>query len=701
VKKLPCLLLAPFALPAAFAAEPTPPVRLEPVVVTATRDARTLTDVPASLDVLDATTLRRARPALGLAEALPRVPGVVVRDRQNQAQDLQISIRGFGARASFGVRGVRLYADGIPATMPDGQGQVSHFALGAAERVEVLRGPFSALYGNSAGSVIAVFSEAPPSAHEMEGDGLAGSDGLWRAGASWRGPLTDHAGLRVDAARATADGYRRHSAWRRDAAQAQLRARFSGGGELTLLLNHLDLAADDPQGLTAAELARDRRVSSPGALLFDTRKTVEQQQLGARFVQAVGDWQELALVAYAGRRQTFQGLSVPVAAQASPTSGGGVIDLDRDYRGLDARWQARPGDGALTFTAGTAFELADETRLGFENFAGGQLGVVGALRRDEDNRVRSQDVYAQAGWDFAPDWQLNAGLRRSVVRFESVDRYLRPGNPDDSGALRYARTTPVLGLLWRAAEGLSVYANAGTGFETPTFAELAYRSDGASGLNTALRPARSRHAELGLRWRGARARLDAALFHARTEDELVVVANQGGRSTFANAGLTRRQGAELSFEVPLAEAWTLSASATWLDARHHRDVGLCAAPPCTGNALLIVAGRQLPGIAARSAWAELRWRADEQTDVMLEARATSRFFADDGNTAWAPGHAVFDLAAERRFRAGGMEWRAWARVANVLDRAVVGSVIVNEANRRYFEPAPGRQYLLGLTATFR
>ncbi|MBW8312897.1 MAG: TonB-dependent receptor, partial [Rhizobium sp.] len=322
----------------------------------------------------------------------------------------------------------------------------------------------------------------------------------------------------------------------------------------------------------------------------------------------------------------------------------------------------------------------------------------GALRRDEDNTVRSHDLYAQADWAFAPDWSLNAGLRRSGVRFESVDRYLRPGNPDDSGRLRYSRTSPVLGLLWRAREGLSVYANAGTGFETPTFAELAYRTDGASGLNTALRPARSRHAELGLRWRGAAAKFDAALFHARTEDELVVVANQGGRSTFANAGLTRRRGAELSFEAPLADDWALSGSATWLDARHRRDFGLCAAPPCTGSERLIVAGRQLPGIAARSGWAELRWRADECTDVMLEARATSRFFADDRNTASAPGHAVFDLAAERRFRTGGVQWRAWARIANLLDRAVVGSVIVNEANRRYFEPAPRRQWLLGLTA---
>lgn len=675
--------------PAAAVSGPESPVMLEPLVVSATRQPLPRLQVPAAISVIDARELHNGRPALSLAESLPRVPGVVVRERQNQAQDLQLSIRGFGARASFGVRGVRLYADGIPATMPDGQGQVSHFLLPAAERIEVLRGPFSVLYGNSSGGVVSVFSRAPPAEAEGGVEGLAGSDGLWRASASWRGPLSANTGMRLDLQRAAADGYREHSAWRRDGAQLQLRGQTSRGGEWTVLGNHLDLAADDPQGLTAAQLAGDRRTSSQGALLFDTRKTVSQQQLGARFAQSLNQAHDLALVAYTGRRRTFQVLSIPVFVQASPTSGGGVIDLDRDYAGLDARWRWQATD-TLSLVAGASHERADELRRGYENFIGSQLGVVGALRRDEDNRVHNNDLYLQLDWQPGERWRVNGGLRRSQVRFESRDRYVRAGNPDDSGMRDYARVSPVLGLLYRLSEGASVYANAGRGFETPTFAELAYRVDGASGLND-LRPALSRHVELGLRWQKARWQGDVALFQATTTDELVVAASQGGRTVFDNAGLTRRRGLEFSTQVELAPAWSLAASATWLDARYRRDVPACATPPCA-DGLRIEAGKRLPGIAARFAWAELRWQASERTGLSLEARATSRFHANDANTAAAPGHALLGLGAEHRFG----RWTAWARVDNLLDRRVIGSVIVNDGNGRYFEPAPGRTFMFGL-----
>lgn len=687
---LPALLMLATATPVADAG--TPPA-LEPVVVTATGAPRPRDAVPAAVDVLDGDDLRRARPALSLAEALPRLPGVTVRDRQNQAQDLQLSIRGYGARASFGVRGLRLLVDGIPASMPDGQGQLSHALLGAADRVELLRGPFSALQGNASGGVLAIDTRAPPAVPEAGASATAGGDGLWHAEAGWRGAVGDAWGLRVDASIAGADGWRRHSAWRRDLAQALARGQTRGGGDWTALASHLDLAADDPQGLTAAQVASDPRAASAGALAFDTRKTVRQAQAGARLSQPLGGSQSLALVAYAGRRDTFQVLSVPVAAQASPTSGGGVIDLARDYGGLDLRWTWSPSD-ALSLTVGAAHERAGERRRGYENFIGATLGVRGALRRDEANRVTGDDLFAQLGWAFAPGWRLEAGLRRSRVRFVSEDDYVRPGNPDDSGTIRYARSSPALGLAWRPDPRLTVFANAGAGFETPTFAELAYRPDGGSGLNAALRPARSHQAELGLRWRERDWRLEATLFEARTEDELVVASSSGGRSRFANGGRTRRQGAELAVEMDLAPDWALSASATWLEARYRDDVFACAAPPCAGPPR-IAAGRRLPGTAARAAWAELRWSPGPRTDLLLEARATSRFFADDANTAAAPGHALLDLAIEHRVPAGRGQWRLWARLSNLADRASIGSVIVNEGNGRWFEPAPGRRLLLG------
>ena len=683
------LALLPGAVHAQDSAKP--PATLPGVVVTATRTAEDPLLVPAAIDVIDGADIRRAQPRINLSESLQRVPGVVARDRQNYAQDLQISIRGFGARSTFGVRGVRLYTDGIPATMPDGQGQVSHFALDAAQRIEVLRGPFSALYGNSSGGVIALYSAdaSPKPTLGLEFD--AGSHGTSRTSASWqtRWGVDDAGSLVAGLSRLETEGYRRHSRAQRTSGQATLKGEFGGDGNFTLLASTLDLQADDPQGLTTAELSGDRRAASPGALNFDTRKSVVQQQVGARLEHAVATQSTLFLTTYLGSRRTQQMLSVPVAAQTgSALNGGGAIDLDRNYHGVDVRWRwsASLADQPVSLTMGMEYEVSDEQRQGFENFVGSTRGVVGKLRRDENNRVSGRALYAQADWQPTERWRVNVGLRNSRVRFDSRDAYITALNPDDSGQLEYRKTAPVAGILFRLAPTTSLYANAGSGFETPTFAELAYRNDGSSGLNTRLRAARSNNVEFGLRSRreGRAGREDreisAAVFESRTRDELTIVSNQGGRSTFGNAGLSRRRGAEFSYSNALSVRWRLAANYTYLDARY-------------------VGGRNIPGLSRHQAWAELRFSPGADLDILLEGRFVDLVFANDANTAAAPAYATFDLGIERRMAFAGLQWRGFARLNNLLDRQVVGSVIVNDANGRFFEPAPGRNWIIGLNAS--
>jgi iron complex outermembrane receptor protein len=679
-----------------------PPVaELQPVVVTATRVEQDALLVPAAIDRIDADDLHRAQPGIQLSESLQRIPGVVARDRQNDAQDLQVSIRGFGARATFGVRGVRLYTDGIPATMPDGQGQVSHFSLESAGRIEVLRGPFSALYGNASGGVIALYSMPPPTRPQFSAGAVAGDDGLVRMSGWLRGPwASTEGGYSLDAAHVDSAGYRHHSASRRDSAQALLRGTLSPATRYTLLANSLDLQADDPQGLTVAELGGDRRAASTGALLFGTRKSVRQRQLGLRIEHDLGAAQRMTVTTYAGNRQTAQMLSVPVAAQRNPLSGGGAIDLDRDYGGVDARWRwssqglRRP----LALTLGIQHDISDEDRRGYENFIGDQPGVRGPLRRDERDRVTGSDQYLQLEWQPGERWRINLGARHSAVRFASRDRYITADNPDDSGSLDYAHTSPVAGVLFRATPWLSLYANAGSGFETPTFNELAYRSDGRSGLNDALRAATSSNIEAGLRVRRGSFAVSTTLFRSRTSDELVVAANQGGRSVYANAGESQRQGLELSLSGVLASHWHVAIAYTLLDARYRRGFLLCASTPCLQPDLLVPAGRRIPGLSRQFAWGEVRWRANDDLDVALEARFVDRVFANDANTAAAPAYARVDLSAERRLRTGNIEWTGFARIDNLFDRDIVGSVIVNDSNVRYFEPAPGRGWTVGLSA---
>jgi iron complex outermembrane receptor protein len=661
----------------------TVPTTLPPVV--AVGDPMEL-QVPASLDRVDARELP-ARAGASVSELLQRVPGVAARDRENLAQDVQVTIRGFGARTTFGVRGLRIYVDGIPASMPDGQGQVSHVPLAAIAGVDVLRGPFSALYGNASGGVVQFFSKAPAARATLEGDGAAGSDGFRRLDLAWTGPWSGASagGYRLDVGRLRTDGFRVHSRARRDLAQARFTGDLGSGAQWALTANGMDLQALDPQGLTAGQVRDDPRAASAGALLFDTRKQVRQRQAGWRLQQPLGAAGTLEIGGYVGGRKTWQMLSIPAFAQAAPGSGGGVVDLDRDFSGADLRWTIESSGSAapMALTLGLEVQRSREHRLGFENFDGDRLGVVGALRRDQDDGVRGSDAFAEARWRFRPRWQATLGVRRSRVAFRSRDHYIAPGNPDDSGALEYAFTTPVAGLLFQPAPTLDVYANAGRGFETPSASELAYRADGGSGLNDGLRPSRTRSYEAGLRWHRDDARAGVAAFDSRTRDELVVAANEGGRSVYRNADHTRRRGLELSASGSFTPAWRYAVAATSLDAR---DDGTLA---------------RIAGTASRSGWAELRWSPNARfgqpgLDLFLSGTGNSRIAADDANTAWAPGYATFDLGAERRWRVGRRLWTLYARVDNVSGRRGIGSVIVNDGNGRFFEPAPGRTWMLGV-----
>jgi iron complex outermembrane recepter protein len=516
------------------------------VVVTATRVAQPALEVPASIDRIHGEEIREARPQVNLSESLGRVPGLVAQNRQNYAQDLQISSRGFGARATFGVRGMRLIADGIPATMPDGQGQAATFALGSASRVEVLRGPFSTLYGNAAGGVVSIETEDGPEVPTGEASLLLGSYDTWRGGLKFGGQWGALNGI-ADISRFDTGGYRDHSAARRDHLNAKLKYRFARDTTLTLVGNSLNQPdTQDPLGLTRTQFEANPRQAVAQAFTFNTRKSVYQDQLGATVDHRVDSRLRIQATIYGGERWVEQFLGFQ--GSAPNTTSGGVVQLDRGYGGGALRFFTE--SGALRLSSGFEYERMDERRRGFENIN----GTAGALRRDEDDVVSSSDAFAQAEWQFAEHWSAHAGVRTGTTKFRSTDHYIVagvPNNPDDSGSREYSATTPVAGIVFMPSRELSFYGNFGRGFETPTFAELAHQNTG-SGLNFDLQAARSRHAEAGMKVLSPRlARASAALFDIATRDEIVVDQAAGGRTTFKNAGRTERRGVELAAQTLL------------------------------------------------------------------------------------------------------------------------------------------------------
>ncbi|MDF2464002.1 MAG: TonB-dependent receptor [Ramlibacter sp.] len=678
---------------------------LPPVTITATRTEASPFDVPASVDVIDGASLRAAgRPAINMSETLGLVPGVAARDRQNYAQDLQLSIRGFGARSTFGVRGVRIYVDGIPATMPDGQGQLSHIDLASAGRIELLRGPFSVLYGNSSGGVLQVFTEAGEGAPVVSSSLAIGSDGLVRPGVRVSGS-TPALGYAISANRFSADGAREHSSAERNVGNARLDFKRGEGSDWMLVANTVRLRADDPLGLTRSQFDAAPRSADASATLFNTRKTVTQSQLGLVHERHLDAGDRLRLMAYAGGRDTEQFQAIPTGPQANALHPGGVIGLERRYAGADLRWtrKRQTALGPLELVAGLAYDHMTEHRLGWQNFIGPTLGVKGVLRRDEDNEVSNVDPYLQTVWTFAPRWSLTAGVRHSVVKFSSSDRYIAGVNGDDSGEVRYSATLPVAGLMYALSPRTHLYAAAGGGFETPTFNELAYRPDGSAGLNFALRPSRSNNYEVGIKGRAPdawRSEWSAAVFHTRTRDEIVTRTNIGGRSSFQNAGATQRRGLELSWSAVPAPDWQLQLAHTWLDARYREAFATCTAAPCTVPTQVIAAGNRIPGTAQSMTAMEVGWQPARGWRAGVELRHSSRVYVNDANNEAAPSFTTLALHAGYVFDFKRWKLSITARVDNALDRLYAGSVIVNEGNGRFFEPAPGRSYVLKLAGSY-
>jgi iron complex outermembrane receptor protein len=677
-----------------LAAAQVPDAALRPVVITGTAPGQQRWTAPASIDIVDGDELRAGQLQINLSEGLGRVPGLTINNRQNYAQDLQLSIRGFGARSTFGVRGVRLYVDGIPASAPDGQGQAANFPIGSADRIEVIRGPYSALYGSSAGGVVALYTvDGGPA--EWRAGMAGGADGLWRASAQAMGTAGSYH-FNVDASSFSTQGLRSHSAAQRDTAHLKL-SRPYDGGRVVLVANRQTSDAQDPLGLSRAEFDADPDQTTPAAPQFNTRKAVQQTQLGLAWTHALRDGHSLQLMGYGGQRALVQYQSILPSAQAAPGAAGGVIDLNRTYGGLNARWRLdrRYDGGKLTASAGLAWDRQDEERRGFENFSGASPGVQGRLRRDESNRADALDPYAQAEWD-TPGWTFTAGVRRTRVRLSSADRYITPGNPDDSGAVRHAATLPVAGLRWKLSPAVQAYASAGRGLETPTLNEVAYRAAGAAGLNTGLQASRSRSLEAGLRGRHGNASWTAAVFDVRTQDEIVVLSNTGGRSTFQNAGRTRRQGLELSGELQWGKL-NLSSALTLLDATYTDGFLTCAAAPCATPGLAVPAGNRIPGIARRQAYAKLAWEPGVAGSTFtLELRHSGAVPVNDSNNDAAAGYTVANLGVRLQQQHGPWQWRQFLRIDNLTNRRHAGSVIVNEGNARYFETAPGRSAYVGV-----
>ncbi|AZN63321.1 TonB-dependent siderophore receptor [Acinetobacter johnsonii] len=669
--------------------------QLPVITVQAVHTDSELLSTSASIQKVQAATVQN-NANVNLSEVLQGVAGLQINNRENYAQDLQISMRGFGARSTFGVRGIRMYVDGIPATMPDGQGQSSNIDLNSLDHIEVLTGPFSSLYGNSSGGTILTETKEGQGKDSIQVGLNAGSHHKQQANIQLQGgsEQANQPAYVISSSYFDTDGFRDHSAAQKVLNNAKLTWNLDDGSKINWVMNHVDIDADDPQGLSREQWKANPKQVNDHTNTYNVRKEIEQTQTGLTWTKPLNDQQELYSMFYLGNRQVVQYQSIPKGPQANARHAGGVIDFDRDYYGADFRWTGKELLPNTTLVAGVALDRMVEDRKGYNNYNhAGTFGVKGDLRRNENNTLWNLDPYVQASWQFLPKWHLDTGLRYSNVHYESDDHYIVAGNGDDSGSTDYQKLLPSVALGWEILPELYAYASYGKGFETPTFTEMAYPTLATSGINFDLKPASSDTYELGLKSQNAFGLFTLAVFNTVTKNDIVPDDANAGRNTFRNAEQTLRQGAELAWQQQLWQDLKLSASYSYLDATFDADIAATSTKP------LIEKGTYIPGIAKNQAFTRIAWQPEQGFQAGLEARYMDKIYVDDINSDTAPSYTV--VAANVGYLWVNRDWKvnSYARVDNLFDRNYVGSVIVNDSNSRFFEPADGRNFSVGMSVT--
>ncbi|HRX18648.1 MAG TPA: TonB-dependent receptor [Gemmatimonadales bacterium] len=646
---------------------------LPPIGVTAARTATPAGTAGLPVSVLSGTEAGRGRPLPALDELLAFVPGVLASGRGDPTLDDRVALRGTGARANFGIRGIRVLVDGFPATLPDGQSQLGQLIPLAIERIAVARGPLAALHGNGASGVLAL--ETPSGLGDASAARFAvqaGSAGT-REAAVGLSASSPRLGATLFAAREASDGLRTHAAFTRRRLQGGITWQPDPANRLLVRLAvQDDPFSASPGALTVAEFAADPRGAAPRNRTLDAGKAVRQQQLGIGWDHS-GHAVSLVSRAWILGRD----LENPIAAPAplDPTHGTWIA-LTRAVRGASSTltWRVHSG---LDLGAGLDVQQMRDVRTNRPHVGAGPDGPAFV---DQDEVVRELGGFLHAAWRVHPAVVVRGGVRRDGVRFSVTDR-LEPGA---SGDRTLAATSGSASIAWQAG-ATEAWLGAGRSFETPTTTELGNRPDGSTGLNRELQPARTTSLEVGLRHGAGRVRLEGAAWTAVTHDAILPAAEIGGRSLFRNVARTTSRGVEFSGDLLLARGVVARAAATVIAARFGPQLVDAEGTP--------IGGHRLPGIPTATLRLGLTARRGPWSlDVDHAFRGATEAFDDGRQRAegWGSGitNAALRVSATTRLS-------LHAVVRNLTDRAVASSVVVNAAGARIIQPLPTRQVSLG------
>lgn len=680
-------------IPLLMAASSTPLLaqgvsQLEEIVVVGTRTEQALSTIPMAISLVNKDAIQLGRQELGLDESLVAIPGLTMQSRYNFSQDLSVSIRGFGARANFGMRGIKVFADDIPMTLPDGQSGNDDLDIGSAQSIEVIRGPSASLYGTAAGGVISLTTEDPTDTPFVETKLMAGEYGHRKIQLK-TGGTSGRLGYLVNISTLEMDGYRDHSEVRHDLINSKFVYSIDDTSSLTAIINAVDApTANDPGGSTRGDIAINRKGAQARNVSSNAGEAFDQQRLGLVYKKSIGSQHDLTLRTYTMRKD-FKAF-LPIGTHIPFVSDDGVVAFQRKFSGMGGLYTYRDTlmDMPNVFSVGVDLESQEDDRQRFLNHA----GVQGSLAFDQVEEADSFGVYFRNETSLREDLILSVGGRFDNIDLAVKDHYLVNG--DQSGKLSYDEFSPAIGLMWNKSQEVNLYTNYATSFETPTFTELGSPAQDSNvnlgGFNN-VNPQKAKSFEVGAKGSVLNNKLfyDVALYTMDVQNEITNVVNIGSRAFFENAD-TDRRGLETQIQARLNEQLRLTVAYTYSDFEFSSF---------DGNP--VVVGESVPGIPKHQFYAELQYtHATSGAYVVFDALNVGKYYSDNANTDQIDSYIVSTLRLGNSYDLNGTTIAPFFGINNVFDEDYYSNVRKNAFGGRAYEPAPERHIYGGVTIRF-
>ena len=650
-------------------------VELDEIQVTATRLNTSLRDSARSVSIIDQEQIQNATQKLALDEVLAGVPGLYMQNRYNFAQDLRISLRGFGARSAFGIRGVKVIVDGIPETLPDGQAGVDSIDLGSARRIEVIRGPASSHYGNAAGGVIAIESESGRAPAFIQTN-ISGGDLGYKKLQLKTGGKSQNIDYLLNLAQQDLAGFRKHSKSEGTVLNGKFGLQINPSDRLNISINYTDQPqAQDPGGVNYAQAITDRSSARDRNVSYDAGEALSQSRLGMVYEQERTKGNLVVRNYYVTRD----------FSNKLPFKNGGSVNIDRFFYGLGVQYEFKellPED--FSFTVGMDFDRQEDKRKRFDN----NSGTLGALTFDQEEHVSSDGFFAQGRYD-KNKWSISTGIRYDRVTFDTQDRYL--ANGDDSGKLDFDAVSPSVGVNYELDTGI-LFGNISSSFETPTTTELA-NPDSSGGFNALLKPQKANNMEIGYKANYENLYYEFAIFEIDLKDELTPYELEAspGRTFYSNVGKSSRSGIESAFTWNVKSNLLVDFSYTWSDFKFDQFIDQ------NGKDF---AGSRLPGLPESFAYLSFRYKTEDNLNINFNMNYVGDLFANNANSVKVKNYTVSNFRASYIFSRNDWWLRPYFGVNNIFDQHYNSNIRINAYGGRYYEPAPGRNAYAGVTVNY-